>query len=311
ENKTLGQLSFQASDEWKIRDGVILVLGFDYSRFTGAGSASSLTPRLGLQYDINAKTRFQTAYTTQTEQKTWAHALDLEGVSVGFTEPVAVDDFVVVDRKPAMNKSRRFEFGIERILDNHSSIEANVFLDTTLGRGVGLNSFSFDTLGEDGQGDFVANQQGRSTGMRVVYSRRINGTFTTAAGYSFGNGQKLSESALSDPANIFENEFFHSFFAQLVADLKTGTNVKTVFRLSPQATVFAIDPFRGRLAIYDPGLSVLVTQWLPTLGLPIKAQAIVDARNLFDFQAGIFGEDGGLKLNSQGRMLRGGIQVRF
>ncbi|HRI03350.1 MAG TPA: carboxypeptidase regulatory-like domain-containing protein [Pyrinomonadaceae bacterium] len=311
DDKVLGQLSFQASDEWKIRDGVILVLGFDYSRFTGAGSDSSLTPRLGLQYDINAKTRFQTAYTAQTEQKTWANALDLEGMSVGFTEPVSVDDLVVAGRKPMMNKSRRFEFGIERILDNRSSIEANVFFDTTLGRGVGLNSFSFDTLGEDGLGDFVANQQGRASGVRVVYSRRINGVFSTAAGYSFGNGQKLSESAISDPANAFESDFFNSFFAQLVADLKTGTNVKTIFRLSPQATVFAIDPFRGRLAIYDPGLSVLVTQSLPTLGLPIRAQAIVDARNLFDFQAGVFGEEGGLKLNSQGRMFRGGIQVRF
>lgn len=311
EGKVLGQLSFQASDEWKIRDGVILVLGFDFSRFTGAGSDSSLTPRLGLQYDINAKTRFQTAYTAQTEQKTWAHALDLEGMSVGFTEPVSVDDLVVVGRKPMMNKSRRFEFGVERILDNRSSIEANVFFDTTLGRGVGLNSFSFDTLGEDGLGDFVANQQGRASGVRVVYSRRINGTFSTAAGYSFGNGQKLSESAISDPADAFENDFFNSFFAQLVADLKTGTNVKTVFRLSPQATLFAIDPFRGRLAIYDPGLSVLVTQSLPTLGLPFRAQAIVDARNLFDFHAGVLGEEGGLKLNSQGRMFRGGIQVRF
>lgn len=311
EDKVLGQLSFQASDEWKIRDGVILVLGFDYSRFTGAGNDSSLTPRLGLQYDINAKTRFQTAYTAQTEQKTWAHALDLEGMSVGFTEPVSVDDFVVVGRKPMMNKSRRFEFGIERVLDNNSSIEANVFFDTTLGRGVGLNSFSFDTLGDDGMGDFVANQQGRSTGVRVVYSRRINGVFSTAAGYSFGSGQKLSESAISDPATVFETDFFNSFFAQLVADLKTGTNIKTVFRLSPQATIFAIDPFRGRLAIYDPGLSVLVTQSLPTLGLPIRAQAIVDARNLFDFHSGVFGEEGGIRLNSQGRMFRGGIQVRF
>ena len=93
--------------------------------------------------------------------------------------------------------------------------------------------------------------------------------------------------------------------------MKTGTQVKTIFRLSPQATVFAIDPFQGRLAIYDPGLSVLVTQSLPNWGLPIRAEAIVDARNLFDFQTNINSEEGSLKLNSQGRTLRGGILVRF
>jgi hypothetical protein len=31
----------------------------------------------------------------------------------------------------------------------------------------------------------------------------------------------------------------------VAADMKTGTSVRTIFRLSPQATVFAIDPFKG------------------------------------------------------------------
>ncbi|HVF48374.1 MAG TPA: TonB-dependent receptor [Pyrinomonadaceae bacterium] len=309
--KALGQLSFQALDEWRVSGGVILVFGLDYSRFFGAGDDHSLSPRLGLQYDLNAKTRLRSAFTTQTEEKTWARALDLEGQSVAFAEPVAIDDLVMVSGKPVMNKSRRLEFGIERVIDNRSSVEANVFFDTTLGRGVGINSFSFDTLDEDGFDDFVANQQGSARGIRLVYSRRLNGLFSTAAGYSFGSGQRLSPSALSDPANVFENDYFHSFFAQLAADFKTGTNVRTVYRLSPEATVFAIDPFKGRLAIYDPGLSVMVTQSLPTLGLPFTAQAVVDARNLFDFQPGVTGEEGSLRLSNHRRMFRGGIQVRF
>ena len=309
--RSLGQMSFQATDEWKLREGVILVLGVDYSRFVGAGNDSSLSPRLGLQFDIDAKTRFRTAFISQTEEKSWARAINLEGQSVAFTEPVSVEDLVIVNTKPKMNKSRRIEFGIERVLDNNSSVEANVFFDATLGRGVGLNSLAFDSLGGDGFSTFVANQQGKATGVRVVYSRRINGVLSTAAGYAFGSGQKLSESAVINPSNVFENDFFHSFFAQLAADLNTGTSVKTVFRLSSQATVFAIDPFRGRLAIYDPGMSVVVTQNLPTFGLPFRAEAIVDARNLFDFQTGIFGKEGSLKLDAQQRMLRGGIQVRF
>jgi hypothetical protein len=309
--KPLGQVSFQALDEWKIREGVILVFGLDYSRFMGAGDDSSLSPRLGLQFDLNAKTRLRSAFTTQTEEKSWASALDLEGQSVAFTEPVAVEDFVLDNGRPQMNKSRRMEFGIERIIDNRSSVEANVFFDTTVGRGVGMNSFSFDTLGGDGFGEFVANQQGKSQGIRVVYTRRVNDILTASAGYSFGNGQKLSSAAISDPSNVFESDFFQSFFAQVAADLKTGTSVRTIYRLSPQATVFAIDPFKGRLAIYDPGLSVFVTQSLPNLGLPFRAEAIVDARNIFDIQSGLFGDEGSLRLNAQRRMLRGGIQVRF
>ncbi len=312
DDSSLGQVSFQATDEWKLRDGVILVVGMDFSRFLGVGRDSSVTPRLGLQFDVDAKTRLRAAYTTQTtETKSWANAVDFEGQSVSFTEPVAVQDLFVVNGRPQMNKSRRLEFGIERLLDDKSSIEANAFFDTTFGRGVGLNKFEFNTLDGTGFNAFVANQQGRSSGVRFVYNRRVNGVLSTAAGYALGTGQKLSKNALTNPANVFEGDFFQSFFAQLAADLKTGTSIKTIFRLSPDATVFAIDPFKGQLAIYDPGLSVFITQTLPTFGLPIRAQAIVDARNLFDLQTGVSGDEGSLRFNAQHRMVRGGIQVRF
>jgi hypothetical protein len=159
--------------------------------------------------------------------------------------------------------------------------------------------------------EFVGNQQGAAKGFRIVYSRRLNGYLSTSAGYAYGSGQKLSDEAISNPAELFDAALFQSFFGQLEADLRTGTSVKTVFRLSPQATVFAIDPFQGRLAIYDPGLSVLVTQSLPNLGLPFQAEAAFDARNLFGFQTGVFGDEGSLRLNSQRRALRGSILVRF
>jgi hypothetical protein len=311
EEKAVGQLSVQALDEWKVREGVIVVLGVDYARFIGAGDDFSLSPRLGLQFDLDAKTRFRSAYTTHTEERTWSKAVELEDSQVIFREPASIEDFVIESGKPLLNKSNRFEFGIERVLDNNSSVEANAFFDTTIGRGVGVTALSLNSSAVPEFTEFVGNQQGGARGFRVVYSRRLNGRFSTAAGYSFGSGQKVSDEAVSNPADLFENDVFQSFFGQFEADLKTGTNVKTVFRLSPQATVFAIDPFQGRLAIYDPSLSVLVTQSLPNLGLPFHAEAVVDARNLFDFQTGVVGDDGSLRLNAHRRALRGSILVRF
>ncbi|MFN0140895.1 MAG: carboxypeptidase regulatory-like domain-containing protein [Pyrinomonadaceae bacterium] len=308
--RTLGQFSLAATDEWQFRDGVILVFGFDYSRFVGAGDDVSLSPRLGLQFDLDSKTRGRAAFTSQTEEKSWANAIDLEGERIAFTEPVAIEDLVIVGEKPQMNKSRRLEFGIERILSERSSIDASAFFDTTFGRGVNLTSISFDELGA-GFSDVVANQQGSARGARIVYTRRIGSILSASGGYAIGNGQQLSASAISDPSRIFESSFFQSFFGQVAADLKTGTSIRTIYRLSPQATVFAIDPFKGRLAIYDPGLSVYVTQHVPTFGLPFRAEAIVDARNLFDFANGITTDEGSLILNAQRRMVRGGIQVRF
>lgn len=310
EERTLGQLSVQALDEWRVREGVIVVYGLDYSRFIGAGDDASISPRLGLQFDVDPKTRLRAAYTTATDDRTWSREIELEDAQVIFREPVAVEDVLIDSGRPQLNKSSRFEFGIERVLDNRSSIEANAFFDTTFSRGVGLVSMPFDSS-SSGFNEFVGNQQGGAQGVRVVYSRRISGRLSASGGYSFGTGQRLSAAQVSNPAELFEEAVFQTVFGQFEADLHNGTNVKTIFRLSPQATVFAIDPFQGRLAIYDPSLSILVTQNLPTLGLPFTAEAIVDARNIFDFQTGAAGEDGLLKLSGNRRMIRGGILVRF
>ncbi len=309
--ETLGQVSFQALDEWKVRNDVILVFGFDYSKFVGAGSDFSITPRLGFQYDINSKTRFRSAFARAPQEKSWQQAIEMEDAQILFREPVAVEDLTIKDGKARMNRSSRLEFGIERVLDNRSNIEADIFFDTTGERGVGLSGFAFDSSGSENFGDFTANQQGGARGVRIIYTRRLNGIFSTSAGYALGNGQKLSSEAVSNPSKIFENAFFQTFAGQFNVDLKTGTQVKTIFRLSPQAAVFAIDPFAGTMAVYDPSLSVMVTQSLPNWGLPIHASAIVDARNLLDFQTNINNEEGSVRLNSQQRTLRGGIRVRF
>lgn len=309
--KSLGQISVQATDEWKVREGVIFVFGVDYARFIGGGDDFSISPRFGLQFDLNSKTRLRSAYTSHTEERTWSKAIELEDQDVVFRDAASIDDYVVEAGKPVLNKSNRLEFGIERVLDNNSTVEANAFFDTTLSRGVGVTGFGLDAPASGAFNEFVGNQQGQARGVSLVYHRRLGGRFTAGAGYSLGSGQKLSQEGISNPANLFENDFFQSFFGQVEADLKSGTNVKTIFRLSPEATVFAIDPFQGRLAIYDPGLSILVTQELPNLGLPFHAQAVVDARNLFDFQTGVAGEEGALRLNSNRRALRGSILVRF
>jgi hypothetical protein len=310
EEASLGQVSFQALDEWRVREGVVFVYGFDYSRFVGAGSDQAISPRLGFQYDIDSKTRFRTAYTSQTEERTWAREIELEDAQVMFRDPMTVEDIVVEDGVPVMNRSSRLEFGVERILSNRSSIEANAFFDSTAARGVGLAA-----LPQEGAGiafnEFTGNQQGTAAGLRVVYSRRLSDRLSTSGGYSFGTGQQLSAAGVADPSDLFRTDLFHAFFGQIEADLKTGTTVRTIFRFSPDATIFAIDPFRGRVAIYDPSLSVMVTQSLPSLGLPIRAEATLDARNLFDQQTAVSGDEGMLRLAGQRRMLRGGILVRF
>lgn len=310
----LGQFSVRAVDEWIVRDGVVVVLGLDYSRFTGANGSDAFSPRIGFEFEANPLTRLHLAYAPSGETEREAQsAADFEGGSVVFPE-LSGQAIAFVDGRAVMERSRRLEFGVERVLDEHSSVEATAFYDTTDGRGVGLFNAPLNTS-SSGQGMSllrVANQQGAARGLRVVYARRLSRFMKASAGYSFGRGQQLSPEALSaSPAQIFQNGFFQTAAAQLDANLDTGTRIRTVLRFSPQAAVFAIDPFAGELAVFDPSLSILVTQDLPTFGLPVQAEAVIDARNLLDAQTSVDDGETLLLLGSTRRMVRGGISVRF
>lgn len=306
-----GQLSVRAIDEWIVRDGIVIVMGLDYSRFIGAGGARSISPRIGIQFDPNARTRIKAAYAPGGDEAETQSVASFEGTDIVFTN-AGIRPIAVVDGQAVMERSHRLEFGVERVLSNESNLEATAFFDTTSGRGIGLlrtpiSGFSGTT------GDSlinVANQQGAARGMRVVYTRRLGGQWTASAGYSFGEGQRLA-STFSAPDQMFADSFFQTAALQLSAGFSTGTHVRTVLRFSPNATVFAIDPFAGRLGVYDPSLSIQVTQDLPSFGLPVRAEAVLDARNILDAQASTDNGEILTQITTNRRSVRGGISLRF
>jgi Carboxypeptidase regulatory-like domain/TonB dependent receptor len=307
-----GQVSLRAVDEWIVRDGIVIVMGLDYSRFIGAGGAHAFTPRFGVQYDVNARTRVKAAFASGGEEDGIQSVARFENEQVVFSNQ-AVRPVAFIDGQAVLERSHRLEFGVERVLDNSSNVEATAFFDTTSGRGVGLLSGPASAFsGRAGEAFVdVANQQGSSRGIRVVYTKRLNRVWTASAGYAFGRGQQISAASFSTPAELFESGLFQTGALQLTAGFRTGTQVRTVLRFSPEATVFAIDPFAGRLGVYDPSLSIQVTQDLPSFGLPVRAEAILDARNLLDVQTG--SENGEILtfVGNSRRSVRGGISVRF
>jgi hypothetical protein len=306
----LEQVSVRAVDEWVVRDGVVVVLGLDYSRFLGGDGAFS--PRLGVAFDANARTRLHASLAPGTDSGTRADGVEFEDGEIIFKENTG-QAVAVIDGQAVLERSHRLEFGIERILDENSSVEATAFFDTISGRGVGLLSTPLEGLTSEGGAALldIANQQGGARGLRVVYTRRVSSRLRASAGYAIGRGQQLSPDGVSSPDQLFQNTYFQTAAAQLDASLLDGMNVRTVLRFSPRAAVFAIDPFAGRLAVYDPSLSILVTKELPNFGLPVRAQATVDARNLLDVTTGVDDGETQLSLGALRRSLRGGISVRF
>lgn len=312
QNGSLSQVSLRAVDEWVVRDGIVLVMGLDYSRFTGSSNDASISPRFGVQLDANSNTRIKLSFAPGGNEDEIQNVVGFEGESVVFRN-LEGQPLALVGGQAVIEKSHRLEFGVERIIDSRSRVEATMFFDTTSGRGLGLLATPISALNgsETGSIERLANQEGNARGLRVVYSRRLNSVFNMSAGYSFGRGQRLSAEGITDPSDLFEDGFFQTAAAQLTADFDTGTRVQTVFRFSPGATVFAIDPFAGRLAVYDPSLSIMVTQELPTFGLPVRAEAILNARNVLDSETSASDGTTQMTINANRRVLRGGILVRF
>jgi len=312
---TLDQISVRAIDEWIVRDGVVVVLGLDYSRFLGAKAAGAFSPRFGFEFAANGNTKLKFGYAPGDRSTGAQSVANFEDGAVVFPD-VSEQTVAFVDGRAVSERNQRLEFGVERVIDNKSSVEATAFFDTTDGRGVGLLSAPLNAFNDrDGAALLhVADQQGAARGLRVVYTRRLSKFLQASAGYSVGRGQALAPAAADGnaaPDQIFRAGFFQTAAAQLDSDIPTGTRVRTVLRFSPRAAVFAIDPFAGQLAVFDPSLSILVTQDLPTFGLPLRAEAVLDARNLLDAQCGVEDGDTLVLVGNTRRSVRGGISVRF
>lgn len=304
----LGQFSVSATDTWQVSGPVLIVYGLEFARFAERGSATSVLPRFGIALDAGARTRLIAGLVPGSSSDTQSR-INLESGEIEFSDPKPV---AIAGGQPVMERSYRLEFGGEQILSDKSSLEVMAFLDTVSGHGVGLLAIPSDAPQAEPLLR-VEDQSGRTRGLRVVYRRNVNKVLDGSVGYAFGEGQQLDRRGITTPANLFSNGLFHVVSAKLDANfIGTGTRVSTVVRLSPGQAMFAIDPFQGQIATYDPNLSVSLTQELPTPGfIPGQWAAVVDLRNLFDQQASVADERQELVASRFHRLIRVGLSLRF
>ena len=88
------------------------------------------TPRFGVQYDANARTRVKAAFASGGDEDGIQSVATFEDEQVVFRSQ-AMRPVAFIDGQAVLERSHRLEFGIERVLDNTSNIEATAFFDTT------------------------------------------------------------------------------------------------------------------------------------------------------------------------------------
>jgi hypothetical protein len=324
--RALDQFSFAALDAWQVSKPLLVILGFDYSTFTSSigKGRDSILPRVAVQYTPTARTHINAALIPGTNGwRQTQEGLDTENLQTRFeSQPAEVAMMSDAGGAPIADRSRRLEVGFEQVFgdEGDSSVEAAAFFDTISGHGVGVLALPLEASPENQQAfQQVARQvvamNGAARGMRVMYAKRFSDYVTASVGYSFGRGERFNEASLDQisPARMFTGSNFQVASAKLDFDFtqRTGTRVSTVVRLSPSAVVFAIDPFAGRMSVYDPNVSIYVTQALPTFGLPVKCQALVDLRNLLNQTIGVESDTAQLIAARSQRSVRGAISFQW
>jgi hypothetical protein len=305
----IGQFSLSATDTWQVAGPVLVVYGLEFARFTEGASATSVLPRFGVAVDAGARTRFFAGLTPGASTDEQAK-INLESGEIVFSQPKAVA--LSKQGTPLTDSSYRLQIGAERILSDKSSVEMMAFVDTISGHGVGLLAIPVEHVEADSK-LYTQEQKGRARGLRVVYNRHINSVFDSSVGYAFGEGQQLDGRGITNPAHLFSNSTFQIISAKINANfLSTGTRISTVLRIAPSRAVFAIDPFEGQIATFDPNISISFNQALPNFGfIPGQLEALVDVRNLLDQQASVADERQQLINSRFNRLVRVGLSMRF
>jgi hypothetical protein len=305
------QLSLAVVDAWQVAGPVVLIYGVDLTRFSGSATQWVASPRLGVALNANAETRLSAEYFPVSNQDVQAQGeFDYEGGQVAFTTP---ENLMLVSHSSPAPRNRRLQVAIERQLDEASSVEAAFFFDEFAGRGVGVLAVPIDAAGPWDEVWQTFAQQGQTRGARVSYRRELTSFLTGLVGYSVGQGQRVRSGGAVDPVRMFRDASFQVLSLRLDANVaRTGTRISTTYRLGSEDALFGIDPFYGRLDVFDPSLNIALTQELPDFGiLPGRWEAGVDARNLLDQPEGCTAGGHTVLLGQARRSIRGSVSVRF
>lgn len=315
---SLSQFTVQAADTWQIGNQLLLIYGVDYSQLTNRRD-TTWQPRLGIQWNPTTTTQVFADMTPSGSLNPISHINPDDAVpATSFaTENVGAPtlDLDHPQNTVRLNRSRRIETGLIQRLDHSSTVETTLFLDTVSGHGIGLALLNTPGNPPDTEATprtlHILNQHGTTSGVRLLYQRKLQPGLTLTAGYAVGKGQRLDSTLGLDQTELKPTRYQVITARIDTRFLKTGTNLAAMIRHTTGHPVFAIDPFQGRLTS-DPGISIFITQELPfTRFLPGKWELLFEGRNILDQIEEPSSEQGLVQLTTSRRVLRGGVGMRF
>src|SRR5215813_148118 len=110
----LEQLSVSATDSWQVFRPLVVIYGFDYSRFVGdVNSRDSVLPRLAIQYSPTSHLRMSASVTPGSDQRLNSQeSFNTENIQASLD---SAPPEVAYSESPIPDRSQRVEVGFERL----------------------------------------------------------------------------------------------------------------------------------------------------------------------------------------------------
>jgi hypothetical protein len=259
---------------------------------------SYLRPRFGVSWVPAARTTISVA--TSSQEPTTEDD-PIRGKEY-FDRPVYVP--------PALERYSHNEAALTHFLSDSTEFSAAVFRDRIDTQAL------FVGLAGGRQGILILDtRHSPSQGLRLHLNKRFRNLeggvgFTSATGIGFSKAD--SSPADSSPEEM-RRQLLRRRYQVVAAQLKvnldvTQTEITAVYRWVSGFSASRLDPYQRMVEYNDPTLSLSIAQNLPTTRMfPAKLQAIVDARNLFEYS---FGPQR-TQMVQYPRLVKGGINIKF
>jgi len=313
----LEALAFSATDSTTIADIIELDYGGEIQAVQFGERISAFRPFGSVTVRVRPGTMLQYRYATSEPDMRAAKGFDTAPADLSESGP----RMSLVDSRPVLERARHHELSVSQRL-GHNNVQVAVYADQVRNAalvGVGdVSPDSTDLLPDLYSGTFSYHGGTLSTtGVRVVYSRRLAQDLTATADYAFGGVLDL-ERPVTDWAEVrdaIRNVRRHAVTAKLAGRVP-GWKTRWIasYKWTSGDTLTPVDLFNASPGQADPYLNVFLRQPLPAVPfLPGRMEALVDLRNLLaQGYVPVVSQDGQtLYLVQSARSVRGGLAFTF
>ncbi len=320
----LQALSVTSSDRVVLGDLLEVRLGSELQAIQFMGRVNAFKPFGSADLHISPNTVVEYQYASSVPDSR------LEGRSEGSTgdqfdaassDPSATGPRMsMVDFAPAVEKAHHQEVSVSHRAGRNSmqvAFYSDSVADPVL-TGVGdTTAESGDILPDIYSGTFSVQGDNFSTsGLRVVFERKLLSDLTATLDYAYGSALDLSrpDIELQDARAFIRAERRQAVAAKFRGTVpKTRTHLVASYRYTAGRTLTPVDLFNTSAGQADPYLNLCIRQPIPSSFLAGHLELLVDLRNLLaEGYVPVMGSDGHtVYLVQSARSVRGGLAFNF